>query len=46
MSTATAEASAATSAPAFKSGRRVRVRKVDAPGHIRTPHYIRGSTLR
>jgi hypothetical protein len=23
-------------------GQRVRVRKVDAPGHIRTPHYIRG----
>ncbi len=30
--------------PAFKSGERVHVRKVDSPGHIRTPHYIRGKT--
>jgi nitrile hydratase subunit beta len=28
--------------PAFASGDRVRVRRVDAPGHIRTPYYIRG----
>ncbi|MBM3358233.1 MAG: nitrile hydratase subunit beta [Betaproteobacteria bacterium] len=28
--------------PAFSPGDRVRVRKVDAPGHIRTPHYVRG----
>ena len=30
--------------PAYTSGQHVRVRKVDAPGHIRTPHYIRGKT--
>lgn len=29
---------------AFEPGERVRVRQVDAPGHIRTPHYIRGKT--
>ena len=28
--------------PRFGLGTRVRVRKVDAPGHIRTPWYIRG----
>ena len=28
--------------PHFSVGERVRVRKVDAPGHIRTPWYIRG----
>ena len=28
----------------MKAGERVRVVKVDAPGHIRTPHYIRGKT--
>lgn len=28
--------------PAFSPGDRVRVRKVDAPGHIRTPYYARG----
>ena len=28
--------------PRFDTGERVRVRKVDAPGHIRTPWYIRG----
>ena len=28
--------------PAYAPGDRVRVRKVDAPGHIRTPYYIRG----
>jgi nitrile hydratase subunit beta len=37
----TASATAAASG-AFHAGERVRVRKVDAPGHIRTPHYIRG----
>ncbi|MGH8617914.1 MAG: SH3-like domain-containing protein [Burkholderiales bacterium] len=26
----------------FADGDRVRVRKAEAPGHIRTPHYIRG----
>ena len=40
----TAVASLMTSGPAFKPGEHVRVRKVDAPGHIRTPHYIRGKT--
>jgi nitrile hydratase beta subunit-like protein len=29
-------------APRYSRGERVRVRKVDAPGHIRTPWYIRG----
>jgi nitrile hydratase len=28
--------------PAYAAGDRVRVRKVDAPGHIRTPYYVRG----
>lgn len=28
--------------PCYGNGDRVRVRKVDAPGHIRTPWYIRG----
>ncbi|HXF67013.1 MAG TPA: SH3-like domain-containing protein [Burkholderiales bacterium] len=28
--------------PAFSPGDRVRVRRVDAPGHIRTPYYARG----
>ena len=28
--------------PSFAPGQWVRVRKVDAPGHIRTPWYIRG----
>lgn len=44
MSAATAAPAASTAAPAFKPGERVRVRKVDSPGHIRTPHYIRGKT--
>ena len=39
MSVAEAQRSAV-----FHAGDRVRVRKVDAPGHIRTPHYIRGKT--
>ncbi|HEX2827666.1 MAG TPA: SH3-like domain-containing protein [Burkholderiales bacterium] len=30
--------------PAFKAGDRVRVRKVDSQGHIRTPHYVRGKS--
>jgi nitrile hydratase len=37
-------AAAAATAPAYAAGNRVCVRKVDAPGHIRTPHYIRGKT--
>lgn len=32
----------AATAPAYSPGQRVQVRKVDAPGHIRTPYYIRG----
>ena len=36
--------SATTQKPAYGIGEEVRVRKVDAPGHIRTPHYIRGKT--
>ena len=28
----------------FKPGDRVRVRFAEPPGHIRTPHYIRGKT--
>lgn len=28
--------------PQFQPGDKVRVRKIDAPGHIRTPFYIRG----
>ena len=40
-----ATANAATSsAPAYAAGERVLVRQVDSPGHIRTPHYIRGKT--
>jgi nitrile hydratase beta subunit-like protein len=31
-------------APRFRPGDTVRVRKVDSPGHIRTPHYIRGKS--
>ena len=42
--TAAAAAAPATDKPAFQAGARVRVLKVDAPGHIRTPHYIRGKT--
>ena len=40
---ATADAAAALT-PAYAAGERVHVRKVDSPGHIRTPHYIRGKT--
>ena len=37
-------AARSTATPIFSSGERVHVREVDAPGHIRTPHYIRGKT--
>ena len=37
-------ASGTSSRPAFRPGDRVRVRKVDSQGHIRTPHYIRGKS--
>ena len=43
MTTATTAAGACTTA-AFAPGQTVRVRKVDSPGHIRTPHYVRGKT--
>lgn len=39
-----AAAVAASAKPAYAPGQRVRVRHVDPPGHIRTPHYIRGKT--
>lgn len=35
-------AGAASLAARFRPGDRVRVRRVDVPGHIRTPWYIRG----
>ena len=28
----------------FREGDRVQVRNADPPGHVRTPHYIRGHT--
>jgi len=28
----------------FTPGQPVRVRRADPPGHVRTPHYIRGKT--
>ena len=34
----------AAAQPAYAAGERVRVRQVDSPGHIRTPHYIRGKS--
>ena len=37
-------AEAAALAPLYAPGTRVRVRKVDSQGHIRTPHYIRGKS--
>ena len=30
--------------PRFAPGDRVAVRRSEAPGHLRTPHYIRGRT--
>jgi nitrile hydratase subunit beta len=35
---------AAALAPRFATGTRVRVRRADPPGHLRTPWYIRGHT--
>lgn len=29
-------------APRFAPGQRVRVRRADGPGHLRTPRYVRG----
>ena len=40
----TAEHAGTTETPRYTRGQRVRVRKVDSPGHIRTPHYVRGKT--
>lgn len=34
--------SAAAAGARFRAGDRVRVRRADVPGHIRTPWYIRG----
>ena len=42
MSATVASSAASAVQPAFAPGQRVRVRQVDPPGHIRTPHYIRG----
>ncbi len=42
MSTATAAKPGQAAARRYPDGARVRVRKAEAPGHIRTPHYIRG----
>jgi len=42
MNAALAAGVAAAPTCAYARGERIRVRKVDAPGHIRTPHYIRG----
>ena len=39
-----ADAAIDTATPVFGTGDRVHVREVDAPGHIRTPHYIRGKS--
>ena len=44
MSALETSGTAASAAPAYAPGQRVEVRKVDAPGHIRTPHYVRGKT--
>lgn len=30
--------------PRYAAGERVRVRAADPPGHVRTPHYVRGKT--
>jgi nitrile hydratase subunit beta len=35
---------AAALAPRLATGMRVRVRRADPPGHLRTPWYIRGHT--
>ena len=44
MSAATAQRAGTVGTPRFSAGERVRVRKVDSPGHIRTPHYVRGKS--
>jgi hypothetical protein len=44
VSAAVAKDTMRTAKPAFTPGQRVRVRQVDPPGHIRTPHYIRGKS--
>ena len=35
---------APAAAPRFTDGARVRVRRADVPGHLRTPWFIRGAT--
>lgn len=42
MNAAVATGAASAATPAYACGQRIGVRKVDAPGHIRTPYYIRG----
>ena len=42
MNAALVTGAAAATTCAYARGQRIRVRKVDAPGHIRTPYYIRG----
>ena len=37
-----AQGTRAEKQPEYSRGDRVRVLKVDAPGHIRTPYYVRG----
>ena len=37
-----AQGARAAKHPGYSRGDRVRVLKVDAPGHIRTPYYVRG----
>ena len=37
-------AATASTAPRFAPGDRVQVLRVDVPGHIRTPYYVRGRT--
>ena len=44
MTAQAAERSGVAQAPLYDAGQRVHVRKVDSPGHIRTPHYIRGKS--
>ena len=44
MTAQAAERSGVAQAPLYAGGQRVHVRKVDSPGHIRTPHYIRGKS--
>jgi nitrile hydratase len=44
MTAASVTAKEGQAGPRYALGDRVRVRKADSPGHIRTPYYIRGHT--